>query len=120
MNKSKLVTGDLCVVRGRLHETDATIRILLGTENGDIAFGDTWFPLKDYSDFKLFEDDTGWTYITEVWRPKSNMTFRENKPSHITHTLIWKRKTEVEKQLDTVLANIAELQEQADKLKQLI
>ena len=99
--------------------------MFLGTANGDIVAGGTWFPLKDYSDDTLFNwsppSTRGETFL-EVWRPKGNRDFRETEPNEYTHTLVWKKEvlTPEQRQLQEVMTKITELQEQAAKLQGLI
>lgn len=117
MNKSELLTGDLIVINGRHYkDTDNRIvRVFKDTATGDIVSGATWFPLKDRSDETLFGDiptPDHFVWFEEVWRPNSNMNFKEQKPTHYTHTLIWQRryKSEAEKELDALMVRVAELQ----------
>lgn len=124
--KADLRTGDLILINDdKSHGYDSYVRVFLNTENGDVAAGCTWFPLKYYSDDYLFNwkekngCDVG---FVEVWRPKHNQSFKDNIPSKVTHTLIWKKeeKSAEQIQLDNVMQQIANLQGEADKLKELI
>ncbi|AXF53029.1 MAG: hypothetical protein [Caudoviricetes sp.] len=117
MDKSKLVTGDLIVFNGKMHKDAESriVRVYRDTERGDIVSGDTWFPLKDRKDENLFGDVQNhfeFVWFEEVWRPKSNMAFKYQKPSHDTHDLIWKRvhKTAAEKELEQLMVRVAELE----------
>ena len=111
--KDKLVTGDLIKIFRSKDEDDEYTRVFLNTENGDIVSGDTWFPLKDYSDDTLFnwtKPNTFGSTFTEVWRPKSNIAFKSNKPSEQTHALVWQRvKTEEEINIELIESEIADL-----------
>lgn len=110
--KAELVTGDLVKVASS--DGAEYARVYLGTDNGDIISGHTWFPLKDYPDARLFGDEVhDWSKIKilEVHRPKTNMNFKEDKPSEYTHTLLWKR--------DTTFKARAELRELEQQLKEL-
>lgn len=123
MKKSDLKTGDLIVTRSGKYA-----RVYLGTEGGDIIGGEIWFPLKNYSDEILFEhigafhDYQHDSCFMSVWRPKANIHFKESKPDGFSHNLVWefKHKSESEKQLDTVMAKLAELQKEAEQLQETI
>lgn len=123
MKKSDLKTGDLIATKSGKY-----VRVYLGTEGGDIVGGETWFPLRDYSDEILFEHIGAFheyeydSCFMSVWRPKANIHFKESKPECFSHNLIWefKQKTESEKQLDLVLEKLAELQKEAEQLQETI
>lgn len=121
MKKSDLRTGDLIVTT----DNGGAVRVYLGTANGDIVAGCTWFPLKEYSDEHLF----GWSApsaygssFLEVWRPKSNKDFCDAQPNKYSHELIWKKeqRTPEQKQLQEVMKKISELQDEAEKLQKLV
>lgn len=116
MNKSELLTGDLIVINGDHYKDtdDRIVRVYKDTAGGDIISGATWFPLKDRSDDTLFGDippPNHFVWFEEVWRPNSNMNFKEQKPTRYTHTLIWKRvhKSEAEKELEKLMIRVEEL-----------
>lgn len=123
MKKEDLKSGDLIVTK-----SGKCVRVYLGTEGGDIIGGETWFPLKDYSDEILFEhigdfhDYQHDSCFMSVWRPKANIYFKESKPAEFSHTLVWefKQKSESEKQLDSVMEKLAELQKEAEQLQETI
>lgn len=123
MKKEDLKTGDLIVTKNGKY-----VRVYLGTEGGDIVSGETWFPLEDYSNERLFEhlgkipayqEDS---CFVAVWRPTCNMSFKETKPNSYTHNLVWEfeEKSESQKQLDTVMEKLAELQKEAEQLQETI
>lgn len=121
MKKCDLKTGDLIVLSG----TSGVVRVYKDTEQGDIIAGDTWYPLKDYTDDRLFNWTTESIYsdqFLEVWRPNTNSVFSKTEPSEYTHTLIWKKevKTEEQKQLDILMKQIADLQKIANDLQSKI
>jgi hypothetical protein len=99
--------------------------VLLGTDNGDIVCGDTWFPLSDYSDDVLFGSDRT-VSISKVFRPTANKYFsllEFKKDSHWTnYTKVWeyKVKTQAEIELEKLQQQIAELTAQANKLQQTL
>ena len=67
--------------------------VLLGTENGDIVSGGTWFPLSDHSDEMLFVYIDYETSIKAVYQPTNNMDYL-NKGVSLSyfHTTLWERK----------------------------
>lgn len=123
MKKSDLKTGDLIVTK-----SGKCVRVYLDTEGGDIVGGETWFPLRDYTDEILFEhiganhDYQQDVCFTAVWRPKANIHFKESKPADFSHNLVWefKQKSESQKQLDNVMAKLVELQKEAEQLQETI
>jgi len=113
---AELVTGDLIKLNGEKGEDDRYVRVFLNTNNGNIVSGDTWLPLDNYSDNELFnwnKPNTFGSSFVEVWRPKSNMSFKENTPGEHTHTLIWRKhvKTEEEIKIGLIESRINELKE---------
>ena len=107
-SKSDLKTGMIVEQRDGIKAT-----VLLGTANGDIIAGGTWYPIKQ----NLKEDLKG-VYghqydIVKVYQPNSNMSYLNVK--HI-HTLVWERIEETEDQ-----KHLRELREQynvlGDKIK---
>ncbi len=126
MKKSDLKTGDVITTKSGKY-----VRVYLDTQGGDIVCGETWFPLKDYSDELLFEhvgaihDYQKDSCFVAVWRPTCNMNFKESKPNISTHKLIWEflepvRKTESQIQLEQVMSKLSELQNEAQRLQEIL
>lgn len=102
MTKEKLKTGMILeLMDGRI------VMVLLGTENGDIVSGDTWLPLNNYSNDKMFGNEIDTISVKKVYQPISNSDFLYGKILDIRNAnLIWERKpkkemtiSEIEKEL---------------------
>ena len=87
MKKSDLKTGTILeFVGGELG------MVLLGTKNGDIVSGSTWFPLEDYSDKEMFINIDHYASVKAVYQPRYNKDYLKKGVSigrdFIT---VWKR-----------------------------
>lgn len=112
--KKDLKTGYIVVCDACYMEKPEICMVLLGTANGDIVTGDTWFPLDSCSDLQLFGEieDGNDIYFTKVLRPKSNMDYNLSKfnADDKSYELVWERKVESEQQ-----KKIRELEETINK-----
>lgn len=117
-SKKDLKTGYIVVVSGKGNE-EKKCMVLLGTANGDIVSGETWFPLDSYSDCYLFgEDYDEFMKVIKVYRPRNNCDYRletNYNLSNSSYELVWERKEETEQQ-----KQIRELKETIDKARKQI
>ncbi len=116
-SKKDLKTGMILVFNNGEYAT-----VLLGTANGDIVTGDSWFPLKDYEDGQLFNAKG----VRKVLQPKSNRYFNlvlaKEGPHWTEYEVVWeyKEKSASQIELEKLQQQIAELQDQANKLKSML
>ena len=66
--------------------------VLLGTENGDIVSGQTWFPLSNMSGKNLFCDEYLGYGIKRVYQPICNRDYLDGGISKHGCDMIWERK----------------------------
>lgn len=97
--------------------------VLLGTANGDIVAGETWFPLSSYTDEDLFGNN-GDVKINKVYCPKTNAdhayAITKSLKGQISYcSLVWEReeKTEQQKQIEELEKTILLAQQQIEELK---
>lgn len=97
--------------------------VLMGTANGDIVAGETWFPLSSYADEDLFGNN-GDVKINRVYCPKTNAdhAYAITRPlkDQIPHcSIVWERKekTEQQKQIEELEKTILLAKQQIEELK---
>lgn len=92
MTKEKLKTGMILEFMG-----GEIAMVLLDTKNGDIVSGDTWFPLKDYTNSEMFENKANSTSVKRVCQPESNADFLYEKSLNIRdREIVWERNSKKE------------------------
>lgn len=98
MTKDKLKTGMILeFMDGRI------VMVLLGTQNGDIVSGDTWFPLKYYTNSEMFENKANSASVKRVYQPGSNADFLYGKSLNIRDAeIIWERNFKKEMTLSEI------------------
>lgn len=98
-------------------------QVLLGTLNGDIVTGETWFPLATRNNTELFELKDPESVKT-VYSPKNNKFLclkqaKINNLSHYEYTVVWKREEKSAEQIEIekIQAEMEQLNKRLGELK---